>query len=160
MILTPQTLLLTISEDESEMVEFKTSFQKEVIESIVAFANSKGGKVLIGVSDAGEILGVDLAKETIQSWINQIKQNTSPSIIPDVSIVKIDTKKVAIVEVKQYLIKPVSYKNRYLLRRKNSNHIMSMEEIADEYLKTKNSSWEYMQIKNVKFLILNNGIAA
>lgn len=34
-----------IDSGESQNVEFKSAFGKEVIESIVAFSNSKGGKV-------------------------------------------------------------------------------------------------------------------
>ncbi|PCI61295.1 MAG: hypothetical protein COB35_06860 [Gammaproteobacteria bacterium] len=132
-----------INQGEGQSIEFKTSFQKEVIEAIVAFANTKGGKVLIGVSDSGDILGVQLGKESLQSWINQVKQNTSPSVIPDMNIVKSENKKIVVIDVKEYPIKPISYKNRYFIRRANSNHVMSMEEIANEYLKTKNSSWDH-----------------
>ncbi|HIP12763.1 MAG TPA: hypothetical protein EYG73_08600, partial [Arcobacter sp.] len=32
---------------ENQTTEFKTSFQKEVIESVVAFANSCGGKIFV-----------------------------------------------------------------------------------------------------------------
>ena len=138
-----RSLLEDIKKGESQTVEFKNSFQKEVIETIVAFANARGGKIFIGVSDTGEIVGVELNKESIQNWINQVKQNTSPSVIPNMEVVEIEEKQVVAIDVKEYPIKPVSYKNRYLLRRQNSNHVMSMEEIANEYLKTKNSSWDY-----------------
>ena len=43
-------LTQTIAQGESKTVEFKTSFQKEVIESVVAFANAQGGKVFIEIS--------------------------------------------------------------------------------------------------------------
>jgi len=75
MTLTQKELLQVISIGENESVEFKTSFQKEVIESIVAFANAKGGKVFIGVDDTGKIVGLELKQESLQSWINQVKQN-------------------------------------------------------------------------------------
>ncbi len=52
---------------------------------------------------------------------------------------------IVVVDVKEYPVKPISYKNRYFLRRANSNHVRSMEEIANEYLKTKNSSWYLLQ---------------
>lgn len=39
-----------IEQGESETLEFKTAFGNETIETIVAFANQKGGKVLIGVA--------------------------------------------------------------------------------------------------------------
>lgn len=56
-----------INQSESQTIEFKTSFQKELIESVVAFANAKGGKVLIGVSDGGDIIGVGLKAESLQN---------------------------------------------------------------------------------------------
>ena len=143
MILTPKELLHIIANGENETVEFKTSFQKEVIESVVAFANSYGGKIFIGVDDRGKVLNIDTTNETVQNYINTIKQNTQPSIIVDMDEYIVEDKTILLIDVKEYPIKPISYKNRYLLRRKNSNHIMSMEEIANEYLKTKNSSWDY-----------------
>ncbi len=138
-----QKVLEKIKQGEGQSIEFKRTFQKEVIASIVAFANAKGGKVFVGVDDNGDLIGVSLNKETLQDWINQIKQNTSPSVIPDIEYFEIDGKTIVVITVKEYPIKPVSFKNRYLMRRANSNHVMNMEEIANEYLKTKNSSWDY-----------------
>lgn len=142
-MMSDERLLSSIKDGENQTLEFKTSFQKEVIATVVAFANAKGGKVLIGVDDKGTIVGVVLKKETLQDWINQIKTNTSPSVMPDIWEQDLDGKTIIIINVKKYPIKPISYKNRYFLRRANSNHVMSMEEIANEYLKTKNSSWDY-----------------
>ncbi|MBW6481546.1 MAG: putative DNA binding domain-containing protein [Vicingaceae bacterium] len=79
-------LINTISAGESSIVEFKTNFCNEAIETIVAFANAKGGKVLIGVSNDGAIVGTTLNEETVQNWINEIKQKTAPTLIPDVDI--------------------------------------------------------------------------
>ena len=57
---------------ESQTLEFKTSFDKAAVESLVAFANAQGGTVLVGVSDTGEVVGVTLGKETLNEWLNQI----------------------------------------------------------------------------------------
>ncbi len=54
-----------IQQGESETLEFKASFQKEVLESIAAFANTRGGKVLLGVGDTGELLGLQLSHERL-----------------------------------------------------------------------------------------------
>ena len=43
-----------IRHGESATLEFKTNFNDEVIVSLNAFANSKGGSVYIGVSDNGK----------------------------------------------------------------------------------------------------------
>jgi ATP-dependent DNA helicase RecG len=58
---------------ESIAIEFKTSFNEDVIETLVAFSNAKGGTVYVGVSDKGEIKGVQIGKETISNWINPVR---------------------------------------------------------------------------------------
>jgi predicted HTH transcriptional regulator len=42
---------------ESDRVEFKTTFNDEVIISLVAFSNTRGGAVYVGVSDNGDVKG-------------------------------------------------------------------------------------------------------
>ena len=132
-----------IQQGEGARGEFKTSFQKEVIASLVAFANTKGGLVLVGVSDSGQVTGVEIQAETLQGWVNQCKQNTSPSVIPDIEIVVLDGKTVAIISVDEYPIKPVACKGRYFKRIGNANHQMSPTEISDAHIKLINSSWDY-----------------
>ena len=72
--------LLNASEDE--YLEFKSSFNAEVIESLVAFANTHGGKVIIEVNPKGEVIGVKISDESVQNWINDVKGKTAPPIIP------------------------------------------------------------------------------
>ena len=123
--------------------EFKQAFSEDVIQTLVAFANAKGGTVHIGRCDDGTPCGVTLGKETIQKWINEIKQKTEPSIIPDVDIENIENKQVVTLHVQEYPVKPVSTRGRYYRRQANSNHLLSAVEIADMSLQTKNSSWDY-----------------
>ena len=47
-----------VDRGESETLEFKEKFDERAIESAVAFANTNGGIVLIGVSDNGRINGM------------------------------------------------------------------------------------------------------
>ncbi|MDR3368602.1 ATP-binding protein [Rhodoferax sp.] len=94
--------LEVIRQGEAAFVEFKSSFQKEVIETPTAFANTQDGAVLMGVSDAGQIVGVAVQAETVQGWINQCKQITSPRVIPDIELVTIDGKTMAVVSIGEY----------------------------------------------------------
>lgn len=128
---------------ESETVEFKSSFDKDTIETLVAFANTTGGKVFIGVSDKGEIKGIKSGKETVQNWINQIKQFTSHAIIPDIETVTIKNKSIVIFSVQESPIKPVACRGRYYKRIKNANHQLSVSEVVNLHLKTFNTSWDF-----------------
>ena len=55
----------------------------------MAFSNAKGGTVYVGVNDGGEVKGLQIGKETIQNWINEVKTKTAPQIIPDVEVLTI-----------------------------------------------------------------------
>ena len=138
-----QLILNFINKGESETVEFKASFDQAAIETIVAFANTKGGHVIIGVTDAGKITGVQLGKETIQQWINHIKANTSPSLIPDATVLAIDHKALVVFVVEEFPVKPVSCRGKYLKRIKNANHQMNTRDISDLHLRSYQASWDY-----------------
>ncbi|HEY8906636.1 MAG TPA: ATP-binding protein, partial [Rhodoferax sp.] len=141
--LSAASLLKAISQGEGAFIEFKSSFQKEVVETLTAFANTQGGAVLMGVGDAGQIVGVSVQAETVQGWINQCKQITSPRVIPDIELVQLESKTVAIVSIGEYPIKPVACKGRYYKRIGNANHQMTATEISDAHIKLINSSWDY-----------------
>jgi len=47
-----------IAQGEGLTVEFKRTFNRQVVETAVAFANKEGGKIFIGIADNGDIIGV------------------------------------------------------------------------------------------------------
>jgi ATP-dependent DNA helicase RecG len=116
---------------ESQRVEYKKTFGKEVIVSLAAFANTEGGKVVIGVDDRGVACGVDVGPETLQRYLNEIKVATYPQLLPRMRVEEKDGKSLLIIEVIEYPVKPVAYKNRYYKRVHNSNHLLTLDEIVD-----------------------------
>lgn len=92
-----------ISQDESETAEFKKSLSesKEIIKTISAFANTEGGRIFVGVTNSGKVLGVEIGKDTIERLINQITQNTDPKIHPHITVEKIDEKQIITIKVKE-----------------------------------------------------------
>ena len=121
---------------ENETVEFKQSFDKETIDSVVAFANHKGGQIFIGIKDNGTLLGINYSCETLQKYINQIKVSTEPSLIVDIETILISEKNLMIITVDEFPVKPVNFKGRYFKRVKNSNHQMNLTEISNLYLRS------------------------
>jgi len=131
---------------ESETVEFKASFDKEVLETSAAFANTKGGIILIGVSDRGEIKGIQIGKETLKDWANQISQSTEPRIIPEIELGEADRENLAVIWIKEFPIKPVSVKGRCFRRVGNSNRVMQAHEIAEMHFQSTGLSWDKLPV--------------
>lgn len=143
MLLNSTSLLAALQAGESEIVEFKSTFDKEVVETLSAFANSKGGTVFVGITDTGTVRGVDLSKESVQNWINQIKMSTANTVIPDVETYDVEGNTVVALYVSEYPIKPVSCKGRYFRRVKNANHQLTVSEVVNLHQQTCNTSWDY-----------------
>ncbi len=89
---------------ESETVEFKksTGEWKEMVETISAFANTKGGVILVGVDKKKEICGVSIGKGTIEDLTNKILNNTEPKIYPEIGIQSLDKKNIIYIKVEAY----------------------------------------------------------
>jgi ATP-dependent DNA helicase RecG len=134
-----------ISKGESDTLEFKEKFNREVIVTAGAFANTRGGTILIGVSDDGKIKGVQIGKETLKDWTNQISQSTDPRVIPEVELEEVDDKSVAVITIKEFPIKPVSVRGRCFRRVGNSNRAMQPQEIAQMHLYSTGMSWDKLQ---------------
>ena len=131
-----------LEQGEGLKVEFKTTFNTEAIETLAAFVNAKGGAVYIGIKDNGEIVGVQLGKESTQQWINEIKSKTEPSIIPDVETIEVEGKQIVVLSVTEFPVKPVAMQGKYYKRVDKSNHLLSVSEISDLYMQTMQYSWD------------------
>ena len=131
-----------IKQGESISLEFKETFDKGTIETAGAFANTKGGTILIGVSDKSKIKGLTIGRTTLRNWANQISQSTEPRLIPELEHLKIEEKGIVIIKIKEYPIKPVSVKGKCFRRVENSNRAMTTQEISEMHLHSIGSSWD------------------
>ncbi|GHV45442.1 ATP-dependent DNA helicase [Bacteroidia bacterium] len=128
---------------ETQHIEYKSSFNEDLIETLVAFANTRGGKVYVGVDDKGKpVKNFTIGKESLQNWANEVKNKTQPQIIPDVEIVDYKGAEIAEFRIQEYPIKPVACRGKYFKRVKNSNHLLSVTEVVNMHLQTLNTSWD------------------
>ncbi len=74
-----EELKLIMKEGEGLTVEFKESYTPRIDRDIVAFANSKGGLLLLGLDDRGKLVGEKLSNK-MKAEINAIARNCGPSI--------------------------------------------------------------------------------
>jgi len=115
---------------EREHIELKSSLSliNEIIEAISAFSNAEGGKIIVGVNNAGKVLGVETGKGTLENLANKIGQNTDPKIQLTIKVEVIDKKKIVIIEVKESLDKLVLAFGRPFKRVGKSSPKMSKDE--------------------------------
>jgi ATP-dependent DNA helicase RecG len=120
-----------IERGETQDLEFKESLRlkDEIGETVSAFSNSNDGVVLVGVSDGGEPIGVDIGGNTLEELANHIKRNTDPQIFPTVKIQEVSGKKVVMVGVRENQEKPVFFKDKAYKRVGKTNQRISSSEL-------------------------------
>ena len=122
-----------IRRGESETVEFKLSLSKlkQILETLSAFSNGKGGKVLVGIDDNGCINGADIGRNTIENLANEIKRNSDPPLFPSITVEEHDKKKIISIGVKESPIKPVFAFDRAFKRVGKTNQRLTSSEIRE-----------------------------
>jgi ATP-dependent DNA helicase RecG len=131
---------------ENDHVEFKRSLaeEKEIIETIGAFLNHKGGLIIVGFDEKKrDVVEVNTGTETIQRFVNKVKLVTHPQVLVDIYEMEYKRKHLLIISVIDYPIKPVSVYGKFYRRRLNSNHLMTPIEISNIHLISLNSSWDF-----------------
>lgn len=94
---------------EGFYLEFKRTIPspEKIAREMCAFANSKGGTVLIGVDDDGSIIGIESFFEEQFLVSEAAFYLCKPELELQVEIIQIQDKEIAIVKVKEAKLKPV-----------------------------------------------------
>ena len=101
-----------IKAGESETLEFKerpNDDPKKYLKTMVAFSNTRGGVIIFGVRDNGDVVGLEGDANKIRDQIiDTIITNISPIITPAVYNYSIDGKDLVIVEINP-IVNSVAY---------------------------------------------------
>ena len=94
-------LIEIIEKGEDSFTEFKEEkvHSDKLAAEIVAFANTEGGNLIIGVSDDAEILGVSDLDNEMQRIDNICVNNCEPTVDSTTEKIIIDNKKVLVVRI-------------------------------------------------------------
>jgi predicted HTH transcriptional regulator len=97
-----------INSGESTTVEFKRKFTspEKIAKELTAFANTKGGYLLLGVDDDKKIIGVESEKEDIARVEHACGFFCDPPLEPSISIVPVDYKDIIVVYISESDAKP------------------------------------------------------
>lgn len=131
MTMTLDELKKIVAQGESDTLELKksTSLLPSASETTCAFLNGKGGIVLIGVTDAGKILGQNVTDHTRQEVANHIAKLEPPAQAKlDIEYVAIgDNKYVIVINIYAGNHKPYTYDGRAFMRNQTVTTRMSQQ---------------------------------
>ncbi len=98
---TATEILAQITHGEGQRQEFKRRIDnpERVAGEIVAFANSEGGRLFIGIEDDGAIVGCPNPAEIIQTLTNICRDHCRPPIIPGLEQISIRGQDIVMLEV-------------------------------------------------------------
>lgn len=115
-----------LQEGEGLKIEFKETLDKSLSKEMVAFANSSGGRIFLGIDDKNGVKGIKITNE-LKSQIQDTARNCDPEI--KISLEEFD--RVLIIDVKEGKDKPYKCSSGFYLRQGPNSQKMTREEILD-----------------------------
>jgi ATP-dependent DNA helicase RecG len=137
---------LLVREGEGLTTELKQRYTSKIDEDIVAFANAKGGTLLLGVRDDGTIVGEKLTND-LKARINSLARNCKPGIRVEAAQVG----DVVAVEVPEGTEKPYSCGSGYFRRLSGNTQKMSHDELRIMFAENEPLSFEERTVKGFTF---------
>ena len=86
---------------EGKILEFKQdlSSPRQILKTLLAFANTAGGRLVVGVDDDRRVIGVMHPLDEEEKICSMIADSISPRLVPNVELMTIEGKTVLVVEV-------------------------------------------------------------
>ena len=143
----------TLFSGESKNIEYKITLpdkSEKYMKTIVAFANTQGGKLIVGIDDkTHEIVGVanEILFQLMDGIANAISDSCMPQIIPDIEPQTIDGKTVIIVSVeagknRPYYLKSKGKENGTYIRVAGTSRQAFPEKIRELEMEGARISWD------------------
>ena len=98
---------------ENERIEYKSQLVDDIYKEVIAFANTDGGAIYIGIDDQGNAVGIENVDETYTRLTNGIRDAIAPDVTMFVRYV-LQNNKVIRIEVGEGSYKPYYLKGKGL----------------------------------------------
>lgn len=118
---------------ENQYVEFKEKLDNpdSIASEIVAFLNSEGGNLIIGIKDNGEVVGIEDFKKLEEQVNNICRFNCIPECVPAIDIEKVREKNIAVINISKGVDKPYrTNQGHYYIRVGSTKRKASREELS------------------------------
>ena len=153
---------------ESLNLEFKETISKVFLKTVSAYANYIDGRIIFGISDSGEIIGIDSSDKTRLTIENMINDSFNPRPEYKLETIEVDGKSLIELYVYEGNDKPYYYKNKAFKRYDTSS--VEVDRIALNKLILDGMNKNYEELNSnltspnfdylQKYLIEETGIAS
>lgn len=140
---------------ENQNIEWKTSWRDEYLKWICGFANSAGGKLIIGHDDDGHVTGVEDVEKLLVDIPNKVRDIMG-------IMVRVNHRKKAGKDYLEIAVEPhpysVSYKGQYFLRSGSTNQELKGAALDQFLLRKQGRHWDGTPVPTAKLNDLSKGL--
>ncbi|MCC5842251.1 MAG: putative DNA binding domain-containing protein, partial [Opitutales bacterium] len=127
-----------IRKPEGKTLEFKQdlSSPRPLLKTLVAFANSSGGRLILGVSDDRRVMGVEKPLDEEERLASLIADGISPRLVPNIELITVEKKTLIVVEVflsgsRPHFLKSTGMEGGVYVRLGSTNRVADAPLIAE-----------------------------
>jgi len=135
---------------ESKDVEFKERITRSYLKTVSAYANYKNGKIIFGINDEGEAIGLEKVVENKLNIENTINDTIKPKPEYTLDVEKIEGKSCIVLNVKKGDFPPYYYNGKAYKRNDTSTIEVDTVELNRLILQGSNLDYEAIEIENEK----------
>src|ERR1700719_4557861 len=140
---------MLLTQNEGKTLEFKetTKSLSGILKSVVAFANTAGGTIVIGVRDGTkELVGLTNVLQEEEKLTSAIADSIEPFLLPDIEMQTIREKEVLILHIPHsigpYYLKSGGPEKGVYIRFGSTNRVADSEILASLRLLAQNRSYD------------------
>lgn len=147
-----------LKQGENAAIEFKevNVRSESLAKEMVAFANTQGGTLLLGVSDNGEILGISDNKNHEEYLANIARNNVIPALDIGIEKITLENKTIIAVIIPKGKDKPYqTLNNQFLIRIGSTNRVATQAELMRLFQQSGVFHYDSIAIENSNIKQLN-----
>ena len=141
---------------ESSEMELKHEYTRSYLKTVSAFANERNGKIVFGVNDTGEILGLEDATQVRQQIENAIYNNFTPIPNFELETQMIEDKKIVVLSVFRGTAIPYLFEGKAYMRADTSTFVADGFRMRRWFQEVSNINYEDILIDDHETFTFNH----
>ena len=95
------TIQQILDQPEGKLLEFKRDLSSPIpiLKTLIAFANTAGGRLIIGITNDKEVIGIQSPLDEEERLSNLIADSITPRLVPNIELMTLEDKTLLVVEV-------------------------------------------------------------